>query len=62
MSIFDKLSGRAKKAAGDITKDPSLRNQGQREEDKGEAKEDLYETEKKADAQRQEVENLEDRT
>ena len=28
MSIIDKITGRAKKAAGDITGDPSLRSQG----------------------------------
>src|SRR5918997_5733380 len=32
MSIFDKITGRAKKAAGDVTGDSSLRSQGRREE------------------------------
>ena len=38
MSIIDKITGRAKKAAGDLTGDASLRRQGAREERKGEAK------------------------
>ena len=40
MSILDKITGRAKKAAGDLADDPSLRRQGRQEERKGEAKED----------------------
>ena len=41
MSIMDKITGRAKKAAGDLTDDASLRRQGAREERKADAKEDL---------------------
>ena len=41
MGITDKISGRVKKAAGDLTDDASLRNQGRTEERKGEAKEEL---------------------
>ena len=41
MSILDKISGRFKKAAGDLADDPSLRREGAREERKGEAKEEL---------------------
>ena len=39
MSIIDKLTGRAKKAAADIADDPSLRREGRREEQKGKKKE-----------------------
>ena len=41
MSLMDKLTGRAKKAAGDLSGDSSLRRQGTREEKKGEAKDKL---------------------
>ena len=41
MSILDKISGRFKKAAGDLADDPSLRREGAREERKGEAKDEL---------------------
>ena len=39
MGITDKISGRVKQAAGDLTDDASLRQQGRKEERKGEAKE-----------------------
>ena len=38
MSIKDKLTGRAKKAAGDLAGDSSLRREGSKEELKGEKK------------------------
>ena len=41
MGITDKISGRVKKAAGDLADDSSLRRQGRQEERKGEAKEEL---------------------
>ena len=41
MGITDKVTGRIKKAAGDLTDDASLRREGSREERKGEAKEEL---------------------
>jgi uncharacterized protein YjbJ (UPF0337 family) len=41
MSILDKISGRFKKAAGDLADDPSLRREGGREERKREAKDVL---------------------
>jgi uncharacterized protein YjbJ (UPF0337 family) len=62
MSIIDKLTGRAKKAAGDVTDDPSLRREGRREELKGEKKEDLARTEERADEKAQEVADLERKT
>ena len=43
MGITDKISGRVKKAAGDLTDDASLRREGRTEERKGEAKEELSE-------------------
>jgi uncharacterized protein YjbJ (UPF0337 family) len=62
MGLLDKITGRAKKAAGDVTDDPSLRREGRQEERKGEAKDELSETQEKADAKAEEVANLERKT
>ena len=62
MSILDKISGRFKKAAGDLADDPSLRREGQREERKGEAKEELDTAQAKAEDKAHEVANLERKT
>ena len=62
MGLMDKISGRAKKAAGDITGDASTRRQGRDEERKGEAKEDLAKKQDQADAKADEVANLERKT
>ena len=62
MSIFDKLTGRAKKAAGDLTGDSSMRREGSREERKGEAKEDLNRAQDKAADKAEEVSDLERKT
>jgi uncharacterized protein YjbJ (UPF0337 family) len=62
MGILDKITGRAKKAAGDIADDPSLRREGRQEERKGEAKEELAEAHEKADAKAEEVADLERKT
>ncbi len=62
MSLFDKITGRAKKAAGDLADDASLRREGRQEERKGEAKEELGQAQEKADAKADEVANLERKT
>jgi uncharacterized protein YjbJ (UPF0337 family) len=62
MSIIDKITGRAKKAAGDLVDDSSLRREGRLEERKGEAKEELSEAHERADEKAEEVANLERRT
>jgi uncharacterized protein YjbJ (UPF0337 family) len=62
MSILDKLSGRAKKAVGDLTGDGGLRRQGRREERKGEAKEELERAQDRTAAKAREVSNLERKT
>jgi uncharacterized protein YjbJ (UPF0337 family) len=62
MSIIDKITGRAKKAAGDLADDPSLRREGRQEERKGEAKDELGQAQEKADAKAEEVANLERKT
>jgi len=62
MGITDKLTGRAKKAAGDLTDDASLRREGRKEERKGEAKDELSRSQERADAKADEVANLERKT
>jgi uncharacterized protein YjbJ (UPF0337 family) len=62
MGLFDKITGRAKQAAGDLADDPSLRRQGRQEERKGEAKEELTEKQDEAAAKAEEVANLERKT
>ena len=62
MGITDKVTGRIKKAAGDLTDDDSLRRQGRREERKGEAKEELARDQERADRKAEEVANLERKT
>ena len=62
MGITDKISGRVKKAAGDLTDDQSLHRQGRQEERKGEAKEELARDQERADRKAEEVANLERKT
>jgi uncharacterized protein YjbJ (UPF0337 family) len=62
MGLTDKVTGRVKKAAGDIADDASLRREGKQEERKGEAKEELAQTQEKADSKADEVANLERKT
>ena len=62
MSILDKISGRFKKAAGELGDDASLRREGRREERKGEAKDELQHAHERADAKAEEVADLERKT
>jgi uncharacterized protein YjbJ (UPF0337 family) len=62
MGILDKITGRAKKAAGDIVDDASLRREGRQEERKGEAKDELAQAQDAADRKADEVANLERKT
>jgi uncharacterized protein YjbJ (UPF0337 family) len=62
MSLIDKLTGRVKKAAGDITGDARLRREGSKEERKGEKKEELGEAQRHADRKAEEVADLERET
>lgn len=62
MSIIDKLTGRAKKAAGDLADDASLRRQGKREEEKGEKKEERDRARERAERKADEVADLERKT
>jgi uncharacterized protein YjbJ (UPF0337 family) len=62
MGITDKVTGRVKQAAGDITGDKDTKRQGRQEERKGEAKEELAGAQDRADAKADEVSNLERKT
>jgi uncharacterized protein YjbJ (UPF0337 family) len=62
MGLLDKITGRTKKAAGDLTGDAGLRREGRQEERKGDAKDELAATQDKADAKAEEVANLERKT
>jgi uncharacterized protein YjbJ (UPF0337 family) len=62
MGISDKISGRAKQAAGDLTGSEALRREGAQEERKHEAKEELATAEARAQRKAEEVEELERRT
>jgi uncharacterized protein YjbJ (UPF0337 family) len=62
MGITDKITGRIKKAAGDLADDASLRRKGRREERKGEAKEERDRAHEKAARKAEEVANLERKT
>lgn len=62
MGILDKITGRAKQAAGDLTDDASLRRQGKREERKGKVKEERDRAREHADEKADEAADLERRT
>ena len=62
MGIMDKITGRAKQAAGDIAGDASTRREGKNEERKGEAKDELANKQDQADRKAEEVSNLERKT
>ena len=62
MGLLDKITGRAKKAAGDVTGNKELRREGELEERKGEAKEEQRRAEEHADRKAAEVTDLERKT
>ena len=62
MSITDKVSGRAKKAAGDLTGNRKLYERGTREERKGQAKDQARRAQERADRKAAEVRSLEHAT
>jgi uncharacterized protein YjbJ (UPF0337 family) len=61
-SITDKLTGRIKKAAGDLKGDAALHRRGTREERKGEAKEELERDAERLARKAREVDRLERET
>jgi uncharacterized protein YjbJ (UPF0337 family) len=62
VSLIDKITGRTKKAAGDLADDANLRREGSREERKGEAKDELARSQERTDRKAEEVTNLERKT
>jgi uncharacterized protein YjbJ (UPF0337 family) len=62
MSIIDKVTGKAKQAAGDLTDDEKLHREGRQEERKGDAKEERDRAHKQADKKATEVADLERKT
>jgi uncharacterized protein YjbJ (UPF0337 family) len=59
--VIDKISGKFKQLIGDVADDPGLRGEGLTEERKGQAKEELAETEQRADRKAEEIAALERR-
>jgi uncharacterized protein YjbJ (UPF0337 family) len=59
---MDKITGRTKKAVGDVTGDSATRRQGAREERKGEAEEELERQRDKLTDKAQEVSDLDNKT
>jgi uncharacterized protein YjbJ (UPF0337 family) len=62
MGFLDKLTGRTKKAAGDLADDASLRREGRQEERKGEAKDELANAQERVEDKAAEVNDLERKT
>jgi uncharacterized protein YjbJ (UPF0337 family) len=62
MSIVDKITGRAKKAVGDLTGDSSMRREGRNEERKGEAKDKLAEAQDQVEDKARDVADLDRKT
>ena len=62
MGFTDKITGRVKQAAGDLLGDESTRREGVKEERKGEAKDELAQTQEKAERKAAEVSDLERKT
>jgi len=62
MGLTDKITGRAKKAAGDLTDDASTRREGQKEEEKADTKDEAARAQEQADAKKQEASDLDRQT
>jgi uncharacterized protein YjbJ (UPF0337 family) len=62
VSLIDKVTGRLKKAAGDVAGDSELRHEGTLEERKGEAKDELRQSEREVERKAAEVADLERRS
>jgi uncharacterized protein YjbJ (UPF0337 family) len=62
MSIIDKLTGKTKRAVGEVTGSPSLRREGRNEERKGEKKDELARAQQRAEEKARDVADLERRT
>ena len=62
MGIMDKITGRAKQAAGSVTGDSATRREGRREERKGEEKDKLAEAQDRVEEKSADVADLERKT
>ena len=62
MAKGDELKGRVKEAAGDLIDDAELRQQGRKEQEKAQAREELARAQEEADHKAEEVADLERRT
>ena len=62
MGITDKITGRAKQAAGDLTGDADTRRQGELEERKADAKDEAARAEERAERKQAEAADLDRRT
>jgi len=62
MGLMDKITGRAKKAAGDVADDAHLRQQGRKEEAKGDAQESAARKQEQADAEKVRADKLDRET
>ena len=62
MGLGDKVSGRIKQAAGDLSGDEKLRRDGLRDERKGEAREELEEAHADVERKAKKVQDLERET
>jgi uncharacterized protein YjbJ (UPF0337 family) len=62
MGITDKVTGRVKQAVGDLTDDASIKREGQQEERKGEAKDELARAQERTEDKADEVADLERKT
>jgi uncharacterized protein YjbJ (UPF0337 family) len=60
--LTERIIGRFKKAAGDVSDDPRLRRQGVQDERKADAKEELARAQRDADRRAEEVARLERET
>lgn len=62
MGILDKLTGRAKQAAGDLSDDRSLKREGRREEEKGKKEDQLERAQEQVEKKAAEVSDLDRKT
>jgi uncharacterized protein YjbJ (UPF0337 family) len=62
VSLIDKVTGRLKKAAGDVAGDSALRQEGVIEERKGQAKDELHQSQREVERKAAEVADLERRS
>lgn len=62
MSKADQTIGKIKQAAGDLMDDATLRQEGRKQQQRGEAREEHALAEEKANAKQREVDDLERKT